>query len=158
MAGDLYPVAGMKFYIGGQKLTQIADFVAADFASESWTEVDGWTTCGAFGDNAALITSMVIGRGRDIKQKGTSNSGSMQNTFAQIDADPGQIALIAAAAPSNKANYAFRLDGSEPGTPAKRYFVGLVMSAQEQGGDANTIRQLQVTVEINSNIVRVAAS
>lgn len=155
---DLYPVAGMKIYIGGVKSTQATDFVAADFASQSWTEIDGWETAGAFGDASQLITTALINRGRDLKQKGTANAGSMQCGFAQIDGDPGQQALFAAALGTNKSNYAFRIDGSETGTPSKRYFVGLAMGFSEQGGNANTIRMVQVTIEINSNVVRVAAS
>lgn len=157
---DLFPVAGCHFYIGTTKATQTTDFVEADFAGQSWVEVDGWSQMGAFGDAAALITSQLINRGRDIKQKGTTNAGSMQNVFAKIDADPGQVALIAAAAGSNKNNYAFRIDfnDADGGDPSKAYFVGLVMNANEAGGQANTIRNLNATVEINSNIVRVAAT
>ncbi|RAI34527.1 hypothetical protein [Rhodoplanes serenus] len=156
---DLFPVAGMKIYIGGAKASQAADFTAADFASEVWTEIDGWETVGAFGDTAALISTDLVNRGRTVKQKGTSNAGQMQNQFAKIDDDPGQIALIAAAAGGNKSNYAFRIDGNDQvggGQPSKRYFIALVMGASEQGGSANTIRMLQATLEINSNIVRVA--
>lgn len=155
---DLYPVAGMRIYIGGVKQTQNTDFVAADFSGEVWTEIDGWETAGAFGDAAQVITTSIINRGRDLKQKGTANAGSMQCQFAQLDGDAGQIKLKAAAAPSNKSNYAFRVDGSEGGTPSKRYFVGLAMGFTEQGGGANTIRMVQSTIEINSNIVPVAAA
>jgi hypothetical protein len=40
-------------------------------------------------------------------------------------------------------------------TASQRMFMGLVMTAQETGGAANTTRNLNATVEINSNIVRV---
>ncbi len=155
---DLYPVAGMKIYIGGVKATQSTDFVASDFASEVWTEIDGWETVGSFGDSAQLITTQLVNRNRDLKQKGTANAGSMQCQFAQIDGDAGQQALFAAAVGTNKSNYAFRVDGNETGTPSKRYFVGLAMGFAEQGGSANTVRMVQCTIEINSNVVRVAAS
>ncbi|MBI5111863.1 MAG: hypothetical protein HZA68_07810 [Rhodovulum sp.] len=156
---DLYPVAGMKIYIGGAKASQAADFTASDFASETWTEIDGWETVGAFGDTAALISTDLVNRGRTVKQKGVANAGQMQCNFAQIDTDAGQIALLAAAAGSNKNNYAFRVDGNDQvggGQPSKRYFIALVMGASEQGGTANTIRMLQATLELNSNIVKVA--
>lgn len=151
---SLYPVAGSKIYIGGVKADQAADFVESDFAAQSWVEIDGWSQMGAIGDAAQAITTSLINRGRDIKQKGTANAGSMQNVFVVIDDDPGQIALIAAAVPSVKDNYAFRIDLSNG---AKRYFVGLVMTSQEAGGEANTIGNLNATIEINSNIVKVAA-
>lgn len=156
----LYPVAGMKIYIGGVLSDKSTDFVAADYASQTWVEIDGWTATGKIGDTGALITEAVINRGRDVKQKGTANAGSMQSEFVQIATDAGQIALIAAAAPSNKSNYAIRVDLNDTlgGSNGKRYFIGLVMSAEEVGGSANVMRKLTSTIEINSNIVRVAAT
>ena len=158
---DLYAVAGCHFYIGGQKASQSTDFVASDFAGQSWVEVDGWETMGPFGDTAALISVPLINRGRDVKLKGTANAGSMQNNFASLPTDAGQVILLAAGDASDRNNYAFRVDLNDQvgaGQPSKRYFVGLVMSAQEQGGNANTARLLQATIEINSNVVKVAAT
>lgn len=162
---DLFPVAGCHIYIGEATPTQLTDFVEADFITspDQFVEIDGWSQMGASGDAAALITTQLINRNRDIKQKGTSNAGSMQNVFAVIDDDPGQIALIAAAEGANKANYAFKIvyndaSGASGSEPSVRYFVGLVMGAQEAGGQANTIRNLNATVEINSNVVKVAAT
>ncbi len=165
MAGsDLYPVAGAKLFIGGVMATQASDFVESDFSGEAWVEIDGWETMGAIGDTAQTITSSLINRGRDVKQKGTRNAGSMQNEFAILATDPGQIALIAAEKTSN--NYAFKIEFDDAATgpssptpqPSKRYFVGLVTTAQESGGNANTIQKLSSTIEINSNIVKVAAN
>lgn len=161
MAGsDLFPVAGMKIYIGNVLATQITDFVEGDFSGQSWVEIDGWQRAGAFGDAAALITSQLINRNRDVKQKGTSNSGSMQNVFAVVPGDAGQAALKSAALPADKNNYAFRVDfnDADGGDPSKAYFVGIALTAQEAGGEANTIRTLNATIEINSNIVDVAAT
>jgi hypothetical protein len=150
----LYPVAGSKLFIGGVLADKSTDFVEADFAgqSEEWTEIDGWSTMGSSGDTAALITTSLINRGRDVKQKGTWNAGQMQNTFAIIETDPGQIALIGAS--KTRDNYAFKIELSSGG---ERLFIGLVMSAEEAGGEANTINNLSATIEINSNIVKVAA-
>lgn len=237
----LYPVAGCKISIGAALSDKDTDFVAADFSSQSWTRIGGWSQMGAFGDTSQLITFGIIDRERDIKQKGTRNAGSMQNVFAKQDTDPGQIALIAAERTSH--NHAFRIEMNDappaqsftvtisqatpgvvtkvahgltvdtavklsttgalptgltagttyyvkaapdadtftltatPGgaaidtssagsgthtvttvpSPSIRYFIGLVMSAQEGGGEANSPRMLNGTVEINSNIVPVAA-
>lgn len=161
---DLYPVAGSKIFIGGVKATQAADFAASDFASQTWTEIDGWSQMGAIGDSAQTITASLINRGRDVKQKGTRNAGSMQNVFAKIAADTGQAALLAAEKTSS--NYAFKIEFDDAATspasptpqPSKVYFVGLVTSAQEAGGAANTVQNLNSTIEINSNIVPVAAN
>ena len=156
----LYPVAGCKIYIGGVLSDKNADFVESDFSGQSWTEIDGWSQMGSIGDAAQTITTELINRGRDVKQKGTANAGTMENVFAIVPTDAGQAALIAAAAPSNKSNYAFRIDLNDAsgGAPSKRYFIALAMSKQEAGGSANTIQNLNATLEINSNIVRVAAT
>lgn len=163
MAGtDLYPVAGSKIFIGGVKATQIADFSASDFSSVVWVEIDGWSQMGAIGDSAQVINTELINRGRTVKQKGTRNAGSMENVFAEIAGDAGQAALIAAEKTSS--NYAFKIEGDDAATspasptpqPSKVYFVGLVTSAQKAGGTANTVKNLNVTIEINSNVVDVA--
>jgi hypothetical protein len=157
----LYPVAGCKFYIGGVLADKATDFVASDYTEQTWVEVDGWSQAGTIGDTAQLITSALINRGRDVKQKGTANAGSMQNVFAAIPADAGQVALLAASRPSVKDNYAFKVelnDAPAGGTPSTRLFIGLVMNAEEANGEANTVRNLNSTIEINSNLVRIAAA
>ncbi len=239
MAGELYAVAGATISIGAAMSSSTADLAAADFASVTWTEIDGWETAGAYGDTAALITTALINRGRDTKQKGTFNAGQMQNNFAILPLDDGQTALKAAA--RTKYNYPIKIEWDDappsrsaevtisnatPGvitwtdhdleagdqikltttetlptgltagttyyvkealsadtftvaataggtavdtssagsgthtattqpTPSIDYFLALVMGASKQGGNANTARMLQSTLEINSNIVEV---
>lgn len=145
---DLFAVAGSKIYIGGVLASQIADFVEADFSGQTWTEIDGWETCGAIGDVAEVISTNLINRGRTIKQKGTRNAGTMENTFAVIDGDAGQNLLKTAEAADD--NYAFRIDWS---TGEQFYFIALVMTKSRPGGGANTVQMIAATMEINSNIV-----
>lgn len=156
----LFSTAGMTISIGGVVPEQADDFVEADFDGESWVEIDGWSQVGSYGDAAQTITTSLVNRGRDIKQKGTSNAGSMENVFAWIPDDAGQAALQAAASPGDKNNYAFRIQHSDTAgntTPTTDYFIGLVTTFQFGGGDANTIRTINATVEINSNVVTVDA-
>lgn len=145
---DLWPVAGAKFYIGGSINLDKDDLIASDFTSQSWVEIDGWETMGAVGDTSEVITTQLINRGRDIKQKGTRNAGSMENNFAIIRDDLGQLAVRAAEKTRN--NYAFRIVFEDE---TELMFAGLVMSAQEQGGGANTVQMLAVNIETNSNIL-----
>ena len=156
----LYPVAGCKISIGGPMTPQSDPFVAADFTGETWVPIGGWTTMGGFGDTAQLITSDVIDEGRTKKLKGTRNAGSMANVFNNDPLDEGQIAL--AAAEETLLNYAFKVelndnDGGTGATNSIRYFIGLVMSAADAGGGANTPQSFNATVEINSNVVKVPA-
>ena len=148
----------MRFYIGGVVADQADDFVEADFVSETWVEVDGWETMGPIGDAVTDIATVLINRGRTIHQKGTADAPTMSNVFALLPADAGQLEVIAAGQPAVKDNYAFRIEGNETGTPSEMYFIGLVMGTPEQGGGANTARKLAVNIQINSNIVHVAAS
>lgn len=87
------------------------------------------------------------------------NAGSMQ-IVADLDyADVGQIALIAAE--KAKESYAVKVefnDAPSGGTPSIRYFAAFVMSAAEQFNEANSVMQLNATLEIDSNVVRVAAA
>ncbi len=159
----LLPVAGMRIYIGKQLDDKATDFIASDFTSthtspDAWVEIDGWEQMGPVGDGAADIATSLINRGRTVHQKGTADAAPMSNVFKIIADDPGQLAAIAAGQPSVKDNYAFRIKGNESGTPSEMYFVGLIMGTPETGGGANTIRSLNVNVQINSNIVHVAAS
>jgi len=150
---DVYPVAGAKFYIGPVTATKKADFVAADFTgiiASDWDEVDGWENAGAYGDAAAVITSQLINRKRDTKQKGTRNAGQMPNQFVDMPADPGQIAMALAEKSSN--NYAFRIVYDDDANTT-HYFVGLVMSWSNALGGANDRRLRDASIEINSNIV-----
>ena len=157
-----YPVAGCKIFIGSALDEKATDFVASDFTSQTWTEITKWTQMGDFGDSNASVPLQVIGEGRDKAQKGTADAGEMQNIFAAVDTDPGQIALRAAQ--KTKQNYAFQIimndapaAGASP-KPGQRLFVGLVMSARDTGGGPNTVRSLNATVKINSNIVIVPPS
>ena len=150
---QLYPVAGSKIYIGGAPMDDTDDdLVEADFSGVTWTEIKGWTNMGQIGDAAALITSDQINVGRTKKAKGTRNAGSMENTFDIVPGDPGQEALIAATGVVD--NYPFRVDMS---SGAKRYFVGIALSSQDAGGGANSASNMAATIEVNSNVVRVAA-
>lgn len=148
MPSELFAVSDSKIFIGGALSTKKADFIAGDFTSQTWVEIDGWETCGAIGDAAETITTTLINRGRAIKQKGTNNAGSMENTFAVIDGNAGQTALFAAQASDD--NYAFKIEWS---TGEVWSFIGLVMTKARAGGDANAVHMINATIEINSNIV-----
>lgn len=158
MAG-IFATAGAKLYIGGSLAAKTTDFVVGDFSGQSWVSVGWLESIGAFGDEAASITFDAIGEGRTQKLKGTRNAGDMA-VVAGIDySDSGQIAMRAAEATSN--NYAFKVEfNDEPlaGTPSLRYFIGLVMSARETLDTANNVMKLNLTIGVNSNIVRVNAS
>lgn len=157
----LLTTADSKLFIGSAKAFGNADFVEGDFTDQSaaWVEINGLTNLGSAGDTSGLATSDQIGRSRTRKGKTVRNAGSMQ-VVADIDpADAGQLALIAAE--KSKQTFAFKLefpDAPEGGTPSTRLFVALVMSVSEQWDEASSVMKLNTTLEIDSNIVRVAAA
>ncbi|ALK09500.1 phage tail tube protein [Blastochloris viridis] len=159
MSARLFATAGSKLFIGPAKAFTGTDFTASDFTSTTWTEIGGTTNLGATGDTAELITSTQISDARVRKMKGTRNAGSATIVCDVSYDDPGQLALIAAE--KTEDSYAFKLqfnDAPAGGTPSIRYFVALVMGASEELNEANNIAKLNVTLEIDSNIVRVAAA
>lgn len=145
---DIYAVAGSKIYIGGQKDSEITDFNAASFSGQTWVEIDGWETAGSIGDSSEVIKTSLINRNRVVKQKGPNDAGSAECSFAIVDGDAGQAALLAAQA--TKETYAFKIEWSSGDV---EYFVAMVMSRTRSGGKANTVQMLNVTLEIDSNIV-----
>lgn len=159
---SLFPVAGARFYVSTLLFPeQSADVTIASFASVTWIEVLKWTQMGTYGDTSQLITADLIGEGRTKKLKGTKNAGAMANVFALDNLDAGQQKLVAASKVLD--NYAFKIELTDKGTGVGatnglREFYGLVMSASEAGGGANTVQTLNCTIEINSNIAVQAAT
>lgn len=160
----IFATAGSRLYIGPAMAYLDVDLVEGDFPSagsspEEWTEIGGVTNLGSAGDSSTLIDSTHLASARTRKAKGSRNAGSME-VVADLDyADAGQLAVIAAE--KTKSTYAFRIvfnDAPVGGTPSERLFVALVMSAAEQYDEANSIMKLNATLEIDSNIVRVAAA
>lgn len=162
----LFATAGTRVSIGPVKEFSGTNFVATDFTTgnPTYTPILGTTNIGGAGDVAELISSNQIDPGdprvsRTRKMKGSRNAGSMQIVCDLNYADPGQLALIAAE--KTDETYAIKIefnDAPAGGTPSVRYFVALVMSASEQFDEANSIMKLNATLEIDSNIVRVAAA
>ncbi|WP_145923427.1 hypothetical protein [Sphingopyxis macrogoltabida] len=83
----------------------LADFTAQE---SEWLEINGWTNSGPLGDARAAITQSFIGADRDATIAGTANSPAMENVFAPLPTDPGQIRLRQAV--DGCANYAFKVE------------------------------------------------
>ncbi len=77
-------------------------------------------------------------------------TGATANSFS-VAATPGGAAIATSGTQSGVQTATSVPSGSI------KYFYGIVMSSNEQGGGANTARLLQGNVEINSPIVNVAA-
>ncbi|GAA5664511.1 hypothetical protein Brsp07_03003 [Brucella sp. NBRC 14130] len=156
---SIFATAGAKLFIGTALASKATDFVAADFTSQAWVQINNCENIGSFGDTAEEIKFNDIGKGRTQKLKGTRDAGSMAIVCGIDYADPGQIALLAAEKSIH--DYAFKVefnDAPEGGTPSQRMFVAKVMSAAEALDEANNVMKLNSSLGINSNIVRVNAA
>jgi hypothetical protein len=107
----LQAIAGSKFYIGtrvalpADLTVELSDFTAQE---SEWVEVKGWTNAGALGDARAAISQDFIDADRTLTIKGTANSEAMQNVFAPLPNDPGQIKMRQAV--DDCSNFAFRVE------------------------------------------------
>lgn len=157
---DLYAVANSKIFIGGE-VTAKDTVTAADFTSQTWVEITGWTAAGAIGDTQEVIEQTVISSGRVRKAKGTRNAGTMENTFLPDGTDPGQIAFKAAIASCKP--FAFKIEwgagclGPEDDLPAGQtdMFFGLALPGAKAGGEANTAQLRSWAIAVDSNILEV---
>lgn len=163
MALDIFATAGALIYIGPATDRKNVDFVVGDFETSpalSWTAIAMVESIGAFGDSAQVVNFVAVDLNREIKIKGTSNAGTMALVCGIKEDDLGQLALLAAQ--KTKYNYAFKIvfpnmpSGGTSG--GKRYFVGMVMNTPEELAGANNVAKLNLSIEINSNIVQVAAT
>jgi hypothetical protein len=153
--------AGAKLYIGVAKEQKTADFVRADFSAANaatWKEIGELEGLGSLGDTANAVNFTSIGANRQRTLKGARSAGTME-VVAGIDyADEGQQAAIAAEKTIH--DYEFRLvlnDAPAGGTPSERLFIAKVMSQAEQFDAADNVMMLNISLGVNSNIVRIDA-
>ncbi|MDQ7775542.1 MAG: hypothetical protein Q4615_06335 [Paracoccus aminovorans] len=156
----IYATNGTRIFIGPALAAKSTDFVLADFptAGSGWVEIGETEGLGTVGDTSAEITFDGIASSRTRRLKGTRNAGSMEVVCGIDSADPGQIAAVAAEKTPH--DYAFKMvlnDAPAGGTPSERYFVAKVASAAEQYDSANSVMKLNITLWVNSNVVKVDA-
>lgn len=161
-----FPVAGANLFIGdvfvppttGRLLT-IDDF--PEIGDSGFIRIGKWQTMGALGGDQATITQAYINEDYDDVQMGTKNPGVMQNTFGVLDADPGQIALYAAAGDRRLRSFIVELPDAPVGASphgSLRLFAAYVKQPNEQGGEANTMQAMTCELVKFRNTVKVTAS
>jgi hypothetical protein len=161
-----FPVAGRKIYIGGlfTAPTDGSLLVADDFSAltaETWTPIGKWQSTGTLGGDQATITTSYLNEDYDDVQMGTKNPGTMQNTFGIVPADPGQIALYAAAGDRRLRQFLIEFPDAPTGAGAHgtiRLFAAYVKQPVEQGGEANTMGMVACELVKFRNVVRVEAA
>jgi hypothetical protein len=105
----LQAVAGSKIFIG-TRVAPKSEVTLSDFTAQEshWTEIAGWTQSGSLGETQELVSQNFIDSGRTRQIKGTRVGASMENTFAPLPNDPGQIRFKEAL--DDCAPYAFKIE------------------------------------------------
>lgn len=152
----IYATNGARIYIGDALDAKAEDFDLDDFSGQGWTEIGETEGLGTVGDTSAEITFDAIASQRTRRLKGTRNAGSMDIVCGIDPDDEGQQSAIAAEKTPH--DYAFKLvlnDAPAGGSPSERYFVAKVASASEAFDSANSVMKLNISLWVNSNIVKV---
>ncbi len=153
--GDIITATGAKIFIGPAVLPSVD--TEAEYSALAWTEVGLVESLGEFGDQSNTVNFASLNDGRNRKAKGIRDAGDLALTVARDPTDPGQDALIAAEATSNK--FAFKVvypDRLTPtGTDGIDYFRALVMSKRSNVGSADNVIRRAFTLGIDSAIVSV---
>lgn len=138
-------------------IAQPATQDAAGYSALSYTVVGEITDLGEYGQDGNLITYQSIPTRLDQKLKGSINAGSQALQLGRDITDAGQAILKAAATNGDATvdtNLSFKItykDGSVD------YYQALVMSYMNSLGNSNQVTAATCNVELNTNIVEVAA-
>lgn len=141
--------AGTTF---GVSLTLPATQDEAGYSALTFNLVGEITNIDEYGRVYALVTSNPLAERRTQKYKGSYDEGSFSITFNKLDSDAGQDDMNTSK--GQDANAAIEIthqDGS------KDYFEVKVMSFTKAVGDADSMLEGSAQLEIDSDIVEVAA-
>lgn len=129
-----------------------ATYDATAFALLSFTDIGEITDMGEFGREYALVTHNPLGDRRTVKRKGSYNDGALTMSLGRVPSDAGQTLLLTAR--DDDDSYAFVVT-LQDGT--KQYFSAQVMSYTTSVGSVDQITGASVMVEIDNDIIEVAA-
>lgn len=146
---------GAKVYIAPSQASTPAN--AAAYAALTWTEIGFVRSLPEYGDEAQIIEAAVIGDGRMRKAKASRNAGNTALVVYPDPEDAGQDALIAAEATNNyypiKIVKPDRLNAT--GTDGIDYFMVLVSSKREGGGENDSIATRTFNMAVTSAVTSV---
>lgn len=127
---------------------------AAGYTALTFTEVGQVEKIGSFGASFAKVEFQPL-KGAKQKYKGSFDGGALQPSYAIDDADAGQLLMQTSADDKTQKLYSFKVtrqDGS------KVFFQGRVFGAPETIDGADTMIMANPTIEICTDLVRVAAT
>lgn len=129
-----------------------ASYNQAGFEAVTYTEIGEITDIGEFGKEYNLVTHNPVGNRQTFKRKGSYNTGQLTLSMARVPSDAGQSDLIDAR--DSDDSYSFKVV-LQDGTAL--YFTGQVMKYTTNVSGVDSITAASVTVEIDSDVIEVAA-
>ena len=130
-----------------------ATYDAVGFAALTFTEIGEITEFGEFGREYNLVTHNPLSTRRTVKRKGSYNDGNVAAQLGRVPDDAGQAILIEGRDSDDSYSFIITLqDGS------LSYFSGQIMSYTNNVGGVDQINMASVTIEIDNDIIEVAAA
>lgn len=127
---------------------------AAGYAALTYTEIGQIEKIGTIGATFNKVEFTPL-KGAKQKHKGSVDYGSLQPSLAHDDGDAGQTLLRTAADDGTSTLYSLKVTYPDG---AIRYFQGRVFGYPENTDGADTIIMANPTVEIETKVVKVAAT
>lgn len=144
---NAFTQSGDKFFISTTPAnSDLDDHATLGFPGKTYIEVKKVGSIGEFGVSTNMVSYDTLGNDVVLKAKGMTNAGDPPIECAETADDPGQIAMRAAGASTNKNNYAFKIlraDGQI------EYLRGLVAGPVQPGGRNEDFRLLVFTLGLN---------
>lgn len=129
-----------------------ATYDQAGFEALTFTNIGEITSVGEYGRTYEKVTHNPLDKRNTVKRKGNYDEGALSMQMARDPSDAGQAILITAR--DDDASYAFKVT-LQDGTV--NYFTGQVMSYTTNVGSGNQITGSSVSIEIDNDVVEVAA-
>lgn len=149
MTSKAFTSAGTKLFISS---AAPASYNQTGFTALTWTEVGEISDMGEFGRQYNLVTFNSLGDRRTVKRKGSYNDGTIACQMARVPSNAGQAILTAAV--DSDASYSIKIR-LQDGTVF--YTTAQVMSYTTNVGSVDTITGATVNIEIDNDIIEVAA-
>ena len=135
----------------GMVASSPATYDSAGFAALTFVTVGEITNMGDVGGTAQIVENTTLQSGIIGKYKGSINYGSAPITIGKDATDAGQVLLKAAFDGADRdTEHSFAITDSNGDIT---YFSGLVSSYVKSTGDANTVRMLNTTIELNNELI-----
>lgn len=145
---DVEALVGVAVYISA---TLPDTYDAAGYQSTDivWTEVTEVESIAPNGGTKQINTFTPVKTGTVKKRGGSTDYGNLSLVLGKVTTDPGQI-LLRTAFNAGNIHYSMKVvyDDGAAATDEMHFYDVIVTTFEDQNGDANTIRKVNVTAAI----------